>query len=85
MASAPKTIRTFAGTKSRTAATGASASAHALVNPQSTADAVSQLQNTVNELIVRLNTHQHAALNAVPSVGLVTGTPQAASNLFTDN
>lgn len=43
--------------------------------------AVKQLQDTVNELIVRFNAHSHSG-NGVATTTLVTGTAQTASNLF---
>lgn len=73
---APKKLRTLAGVTTP---------AGAVVPPLSNADlyaAVVQLQNTVNEVIVRYNAHAtaaHAGANAV------TGAAQAASNLFTTN
>lgn len=46
----------------------------------SMAQAIIQLQNTVNELIVR---HNQLCIDAAHTGDEVTGTAQAASNLFT--
>lgn len=51
------------------------------VDQQQLAIAVKQLQDTINELIFRFNAHTHSA-NATPTTSLVTGTAQAATNLF---
>ena len=79
-----KVIKTLAGTKrpAPNSSTGRSTVA-VPINQSHLADAVEQLQETVNELQVRFNSHQHSALNAAPSVGLVTGTAQADAGLFT--
>jgi hypothetical protein len=85
MASAPKPIKHLNGGK--VIAPPAASTSQATIPPLHPADlarAIFQLQNTINELIVRFNAHQHSALNAAPSVGAVTGTAQSASNLFTD-
>ena len=81
---ARKIIQTLAGTKrpSRNSSTGRSTVA-VPVNSAHLADAIEQLQETVNELQVRFNAHQHSALNAAPSTNQVTGTAQADAGLFT--
>lgn len=53
-------------------------------NQQDIAAAIEQLQETVNKLIAAYNTHQHAALNAAPAVGLIAGNAAVAdAALFT--
>jgi len=47
------------------------------------AQALLQLQNTLNELIKHFNAHQHSALNAAPSTDTQTGAGATAQNLFT--
>lgn len=81
-ASAPKTVRTLSGNQVNPLASDNPA---VPVNQQTLLEAVVQLQNTVNELIVNHNAHQHSALNAAPATGLVDGNGEAASNLFTAN
>lgn len=72
-----KTIRTLAGTK-RTAA-------KSITEPLNQADvavAIAQLQESVNELVVRFNAHTHSA-NGTATTALVTGAAQADAGLFT--
>jgi uncharacterized phage infection (PIP) family protein YhgE len=77
MAQAAKSLKTLAGTDVNTKDSVSVPLSIAIL-----AVAIKQLQDSVNELIARHNAHQHSALNAVPSVGLVTGTAQTATNLF---
>jgi hypothetical protein len=84
MAAAPRAVRFLGG-----AIPSASDLAAAQYNPPSrTLDngtvlqALAQLQNTVNELIAR---HNALAVAASQPATQVTGTAQAATNLFTNN
>lgn len=74
---ARRSIRSKAGTKRTFGGVQVPA------NQQDIAAAVEQLQDSLNEVIVRFNAHQHAALNAVPSTTLVTGAGAADASLFT--
>jgi hypothetical protein len=44
-------------------------------------DQVNQLQKEFAALLAAYNTHQHSALNAVPSVGLATATQTGKTSL----
>lgn len=85
---APKTIRRKAGDK----LTAADSDTQVPLNLADIAAAVTQLQNTVNALIVVFNAHVHTentagsyAQNASTGVSTTTvdGTPQSAANDFT--
>jgi hypothetical protein len=93
MASAAKNIKRKTGDKA------AGGGVQVPLDTQTVLAAVEQLQNSVNELIARHNTlvtefgaHTHggvtvgAGTTAAPaaSAAAVTGTPVAATNLFTD-
>jgi hypothetical protein len=76
MAQAAKKVRRQAGDDYQTkAAVGVPP------NVLDLAVAIKQLQDTVNELIARYNVHTHSA-NGTATLTLVTGTAQAATNLF---
>lgn len=81
MAAAPKSLKTLAG-QTLKAAEIASTPPATPVDPFVMAQTILQLQNTVNELIVRHNALCVATTNAGDEV---TGTAQAASNLFTNS
>ena len=82
---APKAVKTVAGTTPATPTTLSSVNPVTPLNLNTLYAAVLQLQATVNELIVNHNLHQHSALSAAPSVGLIDGNAEAAANLFTAN
>lgn len=77
-ASAPKGLKTLAGVPVGTSVQYTPPAAP--LDPSLLAQTVLQLQNTVNELIVR---HNELATATTESGTKVTGAGQAASNLFT--
>ena len=77
-ASAPKTLKTLAGIAVGTAVQYTPPATP--LDPSLLAQTILQLQNTVNELIVR---HNELAVAATQPATKVTGVGQAASNLFT--
>ncbi len=84
----PKKIKTLAGTTAPPATAGDNPAVP--LNPQQMYEALVQLQNTVNELIVNFNAHTHGgvtvgAAQTGVTASLVDGNGEAASNLFTAN